>query len=107
MIFSSSSTTGGAQQGLTITLDDVPVINGIFTVSLDFGLAVFTGANRFLEVSVRVGAESGAYTTLAPRQPVASTPYAIKSLNAAAAEALSAMVGLCFWLSLTFFCLFG
>jgi hypothetical protein len=78
--------TGGAQQGSTLTLDDVPVTNGIFTVSLDFGLAVFTGGSRFIEVSVRVGAESGAYTTLAPRQPVASTPYAVRSINAASAS---------------------
>ncbi|MGE3467815.1 MAG: hypothetical protein AB7J13_12905, partial [Pyrinomonadaceae bacterium] len=71
---------GGTQQGATITVNSVAVANGIFTVGLDFG-AQFPGANRFLEIRVRqTGA--GAFTLLTPRQPVNSSPYSIKSLNA-------------------------
>ncbi len=82
--------SGGAQIGATLTLANVAVSNGIFKVTLDFGAGAFPGANRFLEIAVRPGASSGAYTTLSPRQPVSSTPYSIKSLNAATADALSA-----------------
>jgi hypothetical protein len=81
--------TGGAQQGSTILRDDIQVTNGTFSVTLDFGAAAFPGANRFLEISVRAGASTGAYTTLSPRQQVTSTPYAIKSLGAATADGLS------------------
>ena len=81
--------TGGAQQGSTIPRDDVQVTNGVFSVTLDFGAAAFPGANRFLEISVRLGTSAGAYTTLSPRQQITSTPYAIKSLGAASADGLS------------------
>lgn len=79
----------GTQSGSTLAPTNVAVSNGVFTVSLDFGAVAFPGANRWLEISVRV-AGGGAFTTLTPRQPLTSTPYAIKSLNAAAADGLSA-----------------
>ena len=75
---------GGAQVGATNTRSNVAVANGTFTVSLDFGNGAFPGASRFLEIAVRL-AGGGAFTTLAPRQAVTSTPYAIQSLNAATA----------------------
>lgn len=71
---------GGAQQGATSTLENVQVTNGVFSVQLDFG-AVFTGAARWLEVRVRPGASTGAFTLLTPRQPLAPAPYAIHSRN--------------------------
>ena len=74
---------GGAQLGSTITQSSVTVTNGIFAVSLDFGNQ-FPGANRFLEIRVRQTG-GGGFTTLTPRQPVASTPYAIKSTTSDAA----------------------
>jgi hypothetical protein len=79
---------GGTQIGSTLTRSGVPVTNGVFTVNLDFGSS-FPGANRFLEVRVRQ-AGGGAFTTLSPRQPLTSTPYAIKSL--AADTALNASI---------------
>jgi hypothetical protein len=81
--------SGGAQQGSTISRDDIQVTNGVFSVTLDFGAAAFPGASRFLEISVRPGASTGAYTILSPRQQITSTPYAIKSLGAATADGLS------------------
>ncbi|MGH9901731.1 MAG: hypothetical protein ACRD68_07960, partial [Pyrinomonadaceae bacterium] len=42
--------SGGAQQGATLQRLNVAVNNGVYTVTLDFGAAVFTGDNRFLEV---------------------------------------------------------
>src|SRR5580765_1271989 len=75
--------TGGSQVGSDITADDVAVTDGIFTVNLDFGAAAFTnGAPRFLEISVRPGVSTGAYTMLSPRQAITSAPHSIKSLSA-------------------------
>ena len=52
----------------------VTVINGLFTVPLDFG-NVFDGSGRWLEIAVQKN--GGGFTTLAPRQPLTPTPYAI------------------------------
>ncbi len=79
---------GGSQVGGTLSPTNVTVTNGIFTVTLDFGSAVFPGANCWLDISVRL-AGGGGFTTLSPRQPISSTPYAIKSLSAANADSLS------------------
>jgi hypothetical protein len=79
----------GVQVGSTLVRDDVQATNGIFAVTLDFGASEFPGANRWLEVSVRPGASVGSFTSLSPLQPISSTPYAIQSLNAATANALS------------------
>lgn len=82
--------TAGTQIGANLPLEDITVSNGIFSVTLDFGVAAFPGANRFLEISVRPGASVGAYTPLLPRQQIKATPYALKSLNSASADSLSA-----------------
>lgn len=74
------SDAGGTQVGTTIMLDDVQVVNGIFTVPLDFG-NIFDGTALWLEVSVRAGTSTGAYTTLSPRQPLTGAPYALHSLS--------------------------
>lgn len=81
--------TGGTQIGATNSLNGVAVSGGVFTVTLDFGAAAFPGANRWAEISAKT-AGSASFTTLTPRQPVTSTPYAIKSLNAGTADGLSA-----------------
>ena len=73
--------SGGTQQGSTITLGTVQVMNGIFSVSLDFGANVFTGADRFLEISLRPTGSAAARTVLAPRQPVTAAPYALRSAS--------------------------
>lgn len=74
--------TAGNQVGATIARDDVSVTGGVFSTSLDFGATAFPGAARWLEISLRPGASTGAYTTLTPRQQVNSTPYAIRALSA-------------------------
>lgn len=76
---------GGNQIGATITNQAVQVVNGIFTVNLNFGADSFSGASRFLQISV-FSTATNAYVALNPRQPVTSAPYAVKSLNAATAE---------------------
>jgi hypothetical protein len=72
---------GGSQVGPMVTRDDVTVTNGLFTATLDFG-AVFAGNKRFLEIGVRPGASTGAYTILSPRQELAPAPNAAFSSTA-------------------------
>lgn len=71
----------GIQQGSTIDVNEADVIDGYFTVELDFGSGVFTGDARWLEIGVRLGDSGGGFTTLNPRQEVTPTPYAIYALN--------------------------
>jgi hypothetical protein len=66
----------GVQIGATQILNDVPVGNGVFSVSLDFGNLVFIGEARWLQIEVRQGSSTGTYTTL-PRQRLMGTPYAL------------------------------
>jgi len=74
--------SGGTQQGATLVRNPVAASAGVFTVTLDFGANVFSGADRYLEIGVRPAGSVNAYTVLAPRQPVTPTPYAIRSMNA-------------------------
>jgi hypothetical protein len=67
--------SGGSQVGVTNTLDDVTVTEGLFTAELDFG-AVFGGTAYWLDIGVRPGSSSDSYTTLSPRQPLTPAPYA-------------------------------
>jgi hypothetical protein len=88
--------TGGTQIG-SIQLsggNSVAVTNGVFNVTLDFGVAAFPGAVRYLEISVRV-AGGGAFTTLTPRRELNSVPYAVRGLNATSADSLSAACVIC------------
>src|SRR6188768_3644337 len=61
--------SGGTNQvGSTQTVV-ANVQNGIFTTRLDFGTAAFpNGADRWLEISVRLNASGDPYTVLTPRQ---------------------------------------
>lgn len=86
----------GTQVGSDVIRDDVQATAGIFSVILDFGNSPFTaGAADTLEIAVRPGTSTGAFTTLTPRQPLTSSPYAIKSTNTASADSLSAACVLC------------
>ncbi|MCX6892194.1 MAG: hypothetical protein NTX51_11805 [Verrucomicrobia bacterium] len=80
--------SGGAQQGGWLTSSATAVSNGLFTVALDFGPGVFTGAGRWLEIGVRTNG-SGTFATLTPRQPIMPAPYAMYSANAGSAAAAS------------------
>jgi hypothetical protein len=76
--------TAGAQEGGTLTNGSVEVINGTFTVQLDFSpcATCFDGSARFLEISIRPAGSMGVYTVLAPRQPITSAPYALRAADA-------------------------
>jgi hypothetical protein len=79
--------TDGAQVGPSIALEDVAVTEGLFIVTLDFG-SVFGSQKRFLELGVRPGADTGAYTPILPRQELTPGPSALFSAGAADAQAL-------------------
>src|SRR5262245_14378809 len=68
--------------GTPVTLDNVQVTNGLFSVPLNFG-SEFPGTERWLGISVRPGASTGSYTPLSPRQELTPTPYAITAENLA------------------------
>lgn len=74
--------TAGTQVGSTVTKEDISVSDGYFTTTLDFTASPFGGNARWLQIAVRPGAETGAYTTLTPRHELTPTPYALYSDNA-------------------------
>ncbi|MBO6513029.1 MAG: tail fiber domain-containing protein [Phycisphaerales bacterium] len=65
----------GTQIGTTQT-PIADVVDGRFTINLDFGAAAFTADYREIEISVRSVMDAGAFTTLTPNQPITSTPVA-------------------------------
>ncbi len=81
-LFDTSAVGTGVQQGTAMVLPAVAVDAGIFTVALDFGANVFDGSARYLEIGVRPGNSPSAFVLLAPRHPIASSPYAVQTLNA-------------------------
>ncbi len=78
-----NSASGNTQVGSTVTVSAVPVINGLFTVPLDFGPTQFAGDAQWLEISMRP-AGSGSFETLSPRTAVTPTPYALGAVAALA-----------------------
>jgi len=88
-----SVASGGSPLTAALIADDLTITNGLFTVTLDFSGASFDGGDRWLEIGVRPGASAGAYTNLAPRQQLTSTPYAIRAANFSGAVAASQITG--------------
>lgn len=76
-----AATNGNAVSGV-LTNAATPVTNGLFTVTLDFGSGVFTGAARWLDIAVRTNG-SGAFTGLTPRPALTPVPYSLFASNTA------------------------
>ena len=68
---------GAGKVGNDVNVPNVDVIDGYFTVELDFGEGVFNGEERWLEIGVRPGDSAGSFTTLSPRQEITAAPYAL------------------------------
>lgn len=66
----------GARIGNVLSLQDIPVENGVFSVELDFGPGIFGSEARWLAIAVREGASTGAYDALEPRQALTAAPVA-------------------------------
>ena len=74
---------GGSGVAGPVTNAAVTVTNGLFTTTVDLGNA-FNGTERWLELAVRTNGNA-AFTTLAPRQALTPTPYAVYAANAGSA----------------------
>lgn len=74
--------SGGDVEAGPLTNLATSVSNGLFTVSLDFGAGVFTGAPLWLEIDTRTNG-AAVFITLTPRQALLATPYAITAGNLA------------------------
>lgn len=68
--------SGGSPVAGPVTNDAVVVSNGLFTTTVNLGVGVLTGTSNWLQIAVRTNGV-GAFTTLAPRQQLTPTPYAI------------------------------
>jgi len=84
--------TNGSQVGGVLTNAATSVSNGLFTVTLDFGAGVFSGADRWLEIGARTNS-GGAFATLSPRQQLTATPYATRAANFIGAIGASQLSG--------------
>jgi hypothetical protein len=67
--------TAGSQLGTIQTASGVVVVNGLFTVVLDFGNQ-FSGSASWLATAVKC-ADDGDFTALVPRQALTAAPYAL------------------------------
>ncbi|NIP24243.1 MAG: hypothetical protein GWN67_02630 [Phycisphaerae bacterium] len=67
-----------------VNIPNVDVINGYFTVNLDFGSGIFDGNSCWLEIFVRPGelSDPNDYKSLSPRREVTPTPYALYAAKA-------------------------
>jgi hypothetical protein len=84
--------SGGVAVGAPLCADDVDVIDGVFTLQLDFGQVFATADERYLEIEVRrdTGLTCGdltGYATMAPRQQLTAVPFATHALSAFALDA--------------------
>ncbi|MBN2268968.1 MAG: hypothetical protein JXN61_00040 [Sedimentisphaerales bacterium] len=82
--------TAGKQKGKTIDKNSVDVVDGYFTVALDFCSEVFDGNDCWLEIAVGPHTPFPMRkTTLSPRQQLTPVPYALHALRA---EQLTGMI---------------
>jgi hypothetical protein len=80
-LYDDANTVDGNQVGITIDVNDLDVIEGYFTLELDFGPDVFTGSARWLETTV-AQSDGSDPCTLTPRVELTPTPYAIYAKTA-------------------------
>ncbi len=76
------SNSGGSQIGTDVNVADVDVIDGYFTVKLDFG-DVFDANATWLEIGVRPGVQEdpNTYIALTPLQEITPAPYTLYALE--------------------------
>lgn len=84
-----------ANVGSAFVTNAIPVTNGLFVTTVDFGAGIFTGSNYWLEVDVRTNnpANTLLYTMLTPLQALTPTPYAVFAGAAGSANNASNLLG--------------
>ncbi len=74
--------SGGNPVGNVLYKEDVAVSKGLFTIpQLDFGSGTINGESRWLELGVRPGDSTEAFTLLLPNQLLTAVPYALYAAN--------------------------
>jgi hypothetical protein len=86
----NTNITGVAIAG-PVTNNAVIITNGLFTVQVDFGFGVFTGATNWLQTGVATNGVSS-FTPLTPRQQLTPTLYAIYAESVAASGIIGTLV---------------
>ena len=73
----------GGSQLSDVNIPDVDVIDGYFTVELDYGSSVFDGNALWFQIGVRPRdlSDTNVYATLSPRREITPTPYALYALS--------------------------
>jgi hypothetical protein len=79
------ATAGGNLVGGPVLVTAVPVQDGLFMASIDFGAGIFDGEERWLEIEVQP-AVGGPFIVLDPRQRLTPSPSAIHAETAATAS---------------------
>ncbi|MHC4750092.1 MAG: tail fiber domain-containing protein [Planctomycetota bacterium] len=97
-LFDDPNIVIGNQIGSTLDVNDLDIIDGYFTVELDFVNGdpnVFNGAARWLETAIRPWDSNDVndFVALSPRIELLPTPYAIYATTAGIAKSLAAADG--------------
>jgi hypothetical protein len=87
-----TAASGGVQVGSAQCVDNVPVVDGVFTTPIDFGQQFATPAARFLQIELRADAgltcaTTTGFTVLSSRQALTATPLANHAKSAFALDA--------------------
>jgi hypothetical protein len=78
---------GGNPIGAVLSRPNTTLINGVFSVTLDFGTTAFNSPNSiFIEIALRPNGSPNAYTILGPRQQLTVVPFAVRAANATNAD---------------------
>ena len=65
----------------TLLTNAIPVTNGLFTATIDFGAGWFNGSNYWLELDVKTN-NFASYTALNPLQQITPAPYSVFATTA-------------------------
>lgn len=79
--FALYTAASGGTAADTYDIPDIAVSEGLVNASVDFTDVPFNGQALWVEVRVRPGGTTGAYTVLSPRQALTATPYALFALT--------------------------
>ncbi len=80
----------GTELADSVMLSNVMVVDGIFSVELDFGSAPFALKKQlWLQIAVRDGGSLEDYVSLSPRQKITPAPFAISALETCASDSVA------------------